>query len=70
MATRVPGEPSSPQTLYFQACSDLKRKCFIRDGDEDDHIHTYRDTCIHVPTFTLTGSIPIASVVGPSPFPK
>lgn len=26
---------------------------FISDGDEDDHIHIYRDTCLLVPTCTL-----------------
>lgn len=52
MATRVPREPSSPQTLYFQACSDLKRKCFITYGDEGDHVHIQRDTLPHVLTVT------------------
>lgn len=52
-----PWRARSPQTLSFQACSDLKRKCFIRYGDEDDHMHIYRDTCLHVPTFTLSWAL-------------
>lgn len=55
-ATRLPGEPSAPQTLYFWACSELEKK-FIRNGDEGDHIHTCGDTCLHGPTFTLSWAL-------------
>lgn len=56
-ATRVPGEPGSPQTFYFQACSDLKRQCLHkdRDSDEGDNIYTERerDPCTHIPSSIL-----------------
>jgi hypothetical protein len=35
--------------LYFQACSDLKRQCLLKDCDERDYIHIHRDACTLIP---------------------